>query len=323
MRHSLILHRLFLKSAAIPSVESSASPAHAVLCTPTKTYQLRQVQTSNTVLVARPRAVTHDSDLTPQNGLCAFATCTSTLELQILDRTESSKLKTALQWLEDSIPIFTGEGDVADRPSLNSKAEIVADVPYSDADCDEAWISLLAFEWNRECWRPTPDVMVAMWQSINQVAIEQDIDLTSRFDLGALKEAAEDLDVPTELIDALFRCISQENSHGEYDGKVVLDKTATIGWIGEALVRASPTGETGMGVWQVLERWQNMLPEKWRKDVTTKEVMALRSKMKRSPAGSLPDDMGSADDQQNGKRPSTARNWHEKFKRARKSDGQV
>lgn len=98
---------LTIKSQA-PSAAASGKTAYAVLCTPTKTYQLRQVQTSNSLFVTRPTLDAHGNDI-PVPTTRAVASCTATLELQ-------PSADSPRPLLEHALPLYDivhGDVDVA------------------------------------------------------------------------------------------------------------------------------------------------------------------------------------------------------------------
>lgn len=99
---------LWLKSAESPSanVDSKQPSPSAVLCTDDHTYQLRQVQSSNTVFVLQPSESCRGDDEVPSPSLLAIAQCTATLELIPSDNVASSAM--ASRFLKTSLPSYRG-----------------------------------------------------------------------------------------------------------------------------------------------------------------------------------------------------------------------
>ena len=98
---------VWLKSAESPNVHHSEQPSpSAVLCTHDRTYQLRQVQSSNSVFILQPSESSRGNDRSPSQSLLAIAQCTSTLELLPSDTAASFAL--VLQLLKKTLPLYKG-----------------------------------------------------------------------------------------------------------------------------------------------------------------------------------------------------------------------
>ena len=99
---------LCLKSAETPNanVGSSQSGPSAVLCTDDHTYQLRQVQSSNSVFILQPSETFLGDNLVPTPSLSAIAQCTATLELMSSDTAASFAIVSRL--LKKSLPSYRG-----------------------------------------------------------------------------------------------------------------------------------------------------------------------------------------------------------------------
>lgn len=98
---------LWLKSAESPNVNNDSkqpSPS-AVLCTDDHTFQLRQVQSSNSVFILQPSESLHGDEL-PSPSLSAIAQCTATLELIPSDKVASFAM--AARLLKRSLPSYRG-----------------------------------------------------------------------------------------------------------------------------------------------------------------------------------------------------------------------
>ena len=98
---------LCLKSAESPNVHHSEQPSpSAVLCTDDHTYQLRQVQSSNSIYILQPSESSRGNDRILSQSLLAIAQCTSTLELIPSDTAASLAL--ASQLLKKTLPPYKG-----------------------------------------------------------------------------------------------------------------------------------------------------------------------------------------------------------------------
>ena len=99
---------LWLKSAESPSVniDSKQPSPSAVLCTDDLTYQLRQVQSSNSVFILQPSESLHGNNEIPSPSLSAIAQCTATLELILSDNVASFAM--ACRLLRRILPSYRG-----------------------------------------------------------------------------------------------------------------------------------------------------------------------------------------------------------------------
>lgn len=99
---------LWLKSADSPSanVDFKQPRPNAVLCTDDHTYQLRQVQSSNSVFIVQPLESRHGDNEIPFPSLAAIAQCTTTLELIPSDTAASFAMLSRL--LKQNLPPYNG-----------------------------------------------------------------------------------------------------------------------------------------------------------------------------------------------------------------------
>ena len=99
---------LWLKSAESSSsnVDSKQPSPSAVLCTDNHTFELRQVQSSNSVFILQPSENRHGDNKIPSPSLSAIAQCTSTLELVPSDIAASCAMISRL--LRTSLPPYKG-----------------------------------------------------------------------------------------------------------------------------------------------------------------------------------------------------------------------
>ena len=99
---------LWLKSAesASANVDSNQPSPSAVLCTNDHTYQLRQVQSSNSVFILQPSESRCGGNEIPAPSLSAIAQCTATLELIPSDTATSLAMVSRI--LKKSLPPYKG-----------------------------------------------------------------------------------------------------------------------------------------------------------------------------------------------------------------------
>lgn len=205
---------LLLKSAASDKDSGLNPQNHAVVCTDTQTFNVRQVQSSNSVFILQPSGndLLPDDSSTPDANIAAIAQCTSTLELV-------PPSITSLAALRQTLPIY----NLADHQNQNGLAgpsnesekfgrhRAFQHTPTSQREFDDAWLEVCAFEHDRQAWIPSADSLKGIWASITAAAAMKDIDLTKRFRIIDLTDIIEEDDFPNALFKAVIRRISIAN----------------------------------------------------------------------------------------------------------------
>jgi hypothetical protein len=246
---------LFLKSPqpdAHQSTVDAGAREYVNLCTPTKTFRLRQVHSSNSVHLIRP-----SNGSVPSNGeadepaeldfaetVTAVAKCASTLELHTLEEGLSST-----QFLERSLRLYdrpSSDGDVQMTGSSSDltlseskrvKEGIFDDIPMSISECETAWKDLCAFVHSNTTtggelssltgFRPSAKVKLDVWKRMLEGSVLQGIDIEKQFlvkDLWkAVLDDSEDEPFPRPLFQAVVRRLAESsgsNDNQDYDSEV-------------------------------------------------------------------------------------------------------
>lgn len=205
---------LLLKSAASDTGSGLNPQNHAVFCTDTQTFNLRQVQSSNSVFILQPSMndLLPDDPSTPNANVAAIAQCTSTLELV-------PPVIMGLAALRQTLPIY----NLADHQNQNRLAthsnetekfgrhKAFQNTPTSQREFDDAWLEVCAFELDRQAWIPSANSLKDIWASITAAAAVKDIDLTERFRVVDLIDIVEEDGFPNALFNAVIRRVSIAN----------------------------------------------------------------------------------------------------------------
>lgn len=205
---------LLLKSAASDNGSGLNPQNHAVVCTDTQTFNVRQVQSSNSVFILQPSG----NDLSPDDSfkrdanIAAIAQCTSTLEL-------IPSSVTSLAALRQTLPIYylaehqnqNGLAAHSNESEKFGRHKAFQNTPTSQREFDEAWLELCAFELDRQAWIPSADSLNGIWASIMAAATVKDIDLTQRFRVIDLTDIIEEDGFPDALFKAVIRRVSIAN----------------------------------------------------------------------------------------------------------------
>ncbi|PNS18323.1 hypothetical protein CAC42_6140 [Sphaceloma murrayae] len=302
------LVELLAANPAICLQFKSSVSGQAALCLPAKTFQLRQVQTSNDVHIVKPSMqASHDiSDLITQS-IVSISQCTSVLEL------DGESKESALAHLKQTLPTYQEDQDLGLAGQSKSKRRIFADVPLSEGECEVAWSQICAFETgeDRRSFRPSPRSIVKAWSSIISTAILDGIDLAVPISRDRLTLLIESIDeAPQELLQAIISNVSTSSPE-----KVELKRDSLLALTGVALLE--DVQEVGRD--EFLRQWHNLVPERWRASAT---LEALPPMWHMTSTGIIrpimSSDTSENDGTQTGATASGKRKWHERFKQARK-----
>ena len=202
---------LFLKSAK----SSNSNLANAVLCTDTETYQVRQVQSSNSVFVLQPSEPVSDLsnvEALPTTGLSGIARCTTMLEL--IPANASGTI-----FLKNNVGAFYGPGAERDSEGVstegfaskcNSRLEVFADAPLSLQEFNTAWTELCAFEANSKSYIPTPACLSSIWHSMNSAMTLKGLHLENDIYYKDIAGPVEEDGFPTPLLQAVINRLQSD-----------------------------------------------------------------------------------------------------------------
>ncbi|KAH7068873.1 sister chromatid cohesion protein-like protein Dcc1 [Paraphoma chrysanthemicola] len=298
---------LSIKSQAVSSAPN-AKPAYAVLCAPNATFSLRQVQTSNTLLITEPALEAHGNEI-PIPVTRAIASCTATLELHPSDAS-------AVCLLQEQLPSYhVSPGDFDAGGNHKSRVAIFDDVPLSEGQCQSGWNDLMAFEHDGGSWQPSPDALAQVWRSINAAALAEGVKLDSQFLIDDITRAVAEEAHPIGLVKAILtRLSSEEDTSGPWCS---LDRGKTVAFAGKTLLEAREGSDFLIA--EFTDSWEDTLPEAWRKDAQLSAIDGLYQ----FPSETTVRAKNSANAHFTIKAPSAgakpaARKWHEKFGMTRK-----
>lgn len=281
-----------------------------MLCTPTKTFHLRQVQTSNVLFVTQPASEHHGNDM-PAPATCAIAACTATLELHPSD-------VSAATLLHEALPVYDiVAGDVDATPNGKTRDTIFEHVPVSEGQCMAAWRDLMAFEHAGSSYRPSANALNQVWRSINSAAFAEGFKLDSQYLVDHVANAAAEEGHPPALAEAILRYLASQDADADSSWSS-LDRTKTVAFAGRILLEAKQ-GSSDFLIADFTDTWEDRLPEVWRKDAQLSAIQGLyefptKTTIRVKGKGDASTDASSST---TAAKPS-ARKWHEKFGKTRK-----
>ncbi|KAM0717341.1 hypothetical protein Q7P37_007193 [Cladosporium fusiforme] len=306
---------LRLKSSHAPSGEPGGL---AVLCTPDKTYNIRQKNSSNTVYILQPG----DED--------TFSGTASSIEQQLIGISKpESTLETlpgsksiAAAHIRQLLPVLTSTDQTTATKSSFTKSRLLDNIPFSDAECEEAYKELSCFADNitAHCIVPSAQVKIQAWLSILQNARANAVDLLSELDTDAvlsLKDGLEDL--PPGLYEAILSAFTSTSEQ-----KTSVDQARLARWVGLNRLEIDAP-KTPISAATFKASWKDALPEQLRDKVD----LALLSDRHTLSAGGKsiafkdyatdlsPGDGTAATEGKSAL--GTKRKWHDKFKPVKKA----
>lgn len=213
-----MLESLTLKSTVPNSIEDSTqNPPSVVLCTDNQTYQVRQVQSSNSVFVLKASETVSDADAIPSPSISAIAKCTATLEL--IPATPS-----AAHFLRTSIPIYRGaesssQNAVASGISSNtSRTALLEKAPFSSGEYDRKCKELCIFEESSQVWLPPSSVLISVWKSMLSAASLKSFNLAESFSVSALEGIIEEDGHSVAVLKAIVERLGSDHENDLMDG---------------------------------------------------------------------------------------------------------
>jgi hypothetical protein len=306
------VHRLSIKSLA-PAASSTPNPtaAYAVLCSPDKTWQLRQVATSNSLFVTQSALeAAHGNDI-PVPTTRAIASCTTTLELHPSNHPP-------LAYLEDILPIYDlVDGEAEASGNGKSKASIFPHLPLSDGQCEQAWKDLIAFEYAGSSYRPSANTLTQVWRAISAYGLAEGVKFDQQFLTDDITRALAEEGFPASLVAAILTHLNtdDQDSSGPWS---CLDRSKTVPFVGKNILGAKQDGSAYLTA-DFLDKWRDSLPEPWRKAAELKAIEGFyelpSSTTVQVKGGSNAASKAAASAP---KASDKTRKWHEKLGRARK-----
>ncbi|KAK8231806.1 sister chromatid cohesion protein Dcc1 [Phyllosticta capitalensis] len=321
---------LHIKSKPAPKTSNplvQQKQNYAVLCTPTETYQLRQVHTSNSVLLTQPVISPATPNDIPVPGISAIAKCGAVLEVQPITDSAVPVLQDAItriwnceRWDGDTVAGFSGDS------LQQSRKQLFADIPFSDEQCEHAWTKICAFEHENQPVQPTLPALWMYWRTMFTTTVAEGIDLTAQFKTGDLaKTLKEEEGLWPALVTAIVQHLLPDDQIPDGDWAVI-DRNKCIPWVGRNLLAAMnshykaprPTAE-------FLDLWRDALPETWREDAVLEHIQGdyiLPSDTTIAPKTRAATTLRAATTVNAGSTSAKGpRKWHEKFKATRRTEG--
>ncbi|KAF2217318.1 hypothetical protein CERZMDRAFT_32236 [Cercospora zeae-maydis SCOH1-5] len=314
--------RLHIKSIQVPP-GGNPKEAHSVLCTPDKTYQIRQVSTSNSVYLIQPRDLSdpHPGAAAglPRVGVEAVAKCDTSIELLPTSATS------AAPYLQAALPTYASTGNYGsiEGGGQATKRELFSHIPLSDAECEAGWRQLACFESTDPpgCFIPSAKVKAEVWQSAMTAAVADGFDVCSPFPENDIPAYAIDLpgDWPRDIVIGVFAGVSSSTPGGH----LAVDEQKAVRFAGANLLQAKSEGRA-IEATAFLKAWRDAMPEAWRSKCDFAILQGYYSIEDNAQSIRYLDTTADAKaavdaSAKEAKSLGAKRKWHEKFKASKKT----
>lgn len=267
------------------------------------------MQTSNTVFITAPKlGRSEEEGFDGKSYVNAIGTCASTLELVPATGSALPFLKKSLpirRLAYDDVEMEDALEDVNEFDLLRAKQAILADIPFSDEECESAWTHLCPIYRQGRWWRPEAALLLKVWQHILQEAKDVNANFASVSPIASLPSAIMGLE---DLQAAVAQSILQHISHGAGGS----ERSRCVRFVGSWVLESSGEIPTS----KFLQSWRQSLPELWQADADVELLKdcitrpTTRSVLLKDPDAVQPE--AAAAGSVGGKRK-----WHEKFKKGR------
>jgi sister chromatid cohesion protein DCC1 len=304
-------YSLQLKSSQIAGDDAAA---HAVLCTPDKTFGIRQKNSSNTVYILQPgQDGTSPGGAVTAPELIGISKRESTLETLPAPTTKAST------YIRQLLPILSTNGTISGQKQPMTKSQLLANIPLSDAECEVALREQSVFtdHTTNHCLNPTAGLKINAWHSMLENARANAVDLTSELDEDAvlsLKDGLEDL--KPGLFEAIIHSVATTNN-----GQTSIDPDLLVRWVGLNRLAADAPVQV-ISTSEFKTSWKDELPEKLR-DRVDLALISDHAELRGNKWVKLKDDFSELVTGTKGANAPAAagskRKWHEKFKPAKKA----
>jgi sister chromatid cohesion protein DCC1 len=283
-----------------------------VLCTPDKTFGIRQKNSSNTVYILQ----SHEGNTSP-DGAIAVPELVGISQLESTLETLPAPSTKASTHIRQLLPVLSTGAPMTGRTQPMTKDELFSNIPLSDAECEAAFREQSAFadHITKHCWIPSAALKINTWHSILENARANAVSLTAELDedtVLSLKHGLEDL--KPGLFEAIIHSIATTT-----DGRTSIDSDRLVRWVGlNKLAADAPVNM--IGTTEFKASWKNELPESLREKVDL-ALISDRTEVRGGKWVKYKDDSFElvAKSANAADATGTKRKWHEKFRPAKKA----
>ncbi|KAI9888618.1 MAG: hypothetical protein M1814_006599 [Vezdaea aestivalis] len=306
---------LYLKSATSSASKESQDFQAAVLCTDDKTFNLRQVHSSNSIFLIQS-SESEGSEPASAN-LTIVGSLKTILEAQPAD--------------VDVVPIFQGlpsyngqelppqsEG-VTNSGTLASsgRSELLSNAPVSRTEFDVMWTEITACELNGITYIPTPQILARAWHALNEAMTAEGIDPDAHLSIDDLCTLVVVDGFPRPLVKAILSRLSGDDVATTKD--IRLDSKKATAWVGKMTLQALSVNDQPLGLQFFLQKWKDSLPAKWHSalslELLEECILQPTSQTISYENTTASSSFGTHMSSKLNEKKSSTRKWHDKFRK--------
>ena len=274
---------LYFKSEPTPVSKNATVPPNAVLCTDDETFEVQQVQSSDSLYILQPvqNTTSTHGEYSDTGGVSVMAECNMILEVV-------ARPTSAVPYLKRRIPVYDmsqlearmlGKGnEFSDTGQIIDKQELLDNSSSCLKELDKGLVELCVYYTEKYAWRPSEAVLIAAWRSFMSAVTVKGLRINQSLQMSEVADLMMEDGFTLSLIQAFFQRLAPKIDDAE-DGKFTppfplfiinenSDREATsayrdncVPWVGSLLLRTLPlTGDTVQGF---MSRWRDTLPEVW------------------------------------------------------------
>jgi len=196
----------------------------AVLCTNSKTFLLRQVQTSNSVHILQPSIQVGVDGLSTVGSATAIAQCGTIVEL-------APSSGSAHNILKDLLPQWSPSDRAPNHRKWN-KRTVFSNLPFSNGELQRAWTESFAFERDGCSWIPSERDILDVWNALLVTTKAGMLNLDEPFGAdvawGTIRDGGTQF--PREMFQGFIERFARDHDPGEdMDMDSIINK-CTCGW---------------------------------------------------------------------------------------------
>ena len=205
-------------------------------------------------------------------------------------------------------PVLTAEGTSNFvEPAGVSRAEVFANIPFSDGELRETFSNISAFEVTidgfQRVFQPSAAALIEVWKDIFLALTAEEVDVSAESGiensviLRVLEAICAELGHPIELTEATIRVLAlpqssqaisanqapttiEHDRHLHGPGRVVFQRKIMPRWTVDKSVEAGHLKDMGDQIWKFLDHCREYVPEQWRDDIDTGVVLAAKDRLK-------------------------------------------
>ncbi|KAK9240209.1 sister chromatid cohesion protein Dcc1 [Lipomyces kononenkoae] len=235
------------KEAAHLRLKSAGPDTPAFLCGYSRTFQLRQISQSNTLLLLSSDESSIENSDTVPDEITPDPLCATKLPGGYL---ESVPLTPLIDF--SFVPYYHG-AEVADNVTTLTRSDVSSRVPVSEYEFESAWVESIGAEIDGCAYRLSDDLVVRVLPILMAAIQAEGLDYAKLFVSEVFDAVRADEDEPVAVIEAILRRFSKSRNE-----PYCLDTAQLTQWFGIKVLSEHAFQEVDLE--DFMEKWEQSLP---------------------------------------------------------------